>query len=376
MKRFLVLAMVLIFFVGGIETTLAEIVPATDPASQVDGAVLDKYMPKPTNWSSLSAEQKRNFRQSQITFLVTEIIPQLEKKGTETAPVEGVDYFGDAHQRIMANEAQEAGFTKQQALDLVIKAVSEKRTLKGRGPEALSNFYFALDKKREEMKLAEKPASVVDWNKVGAQEAIRAWMEANGPVLFKAYLETNGYNGYVKKEDLATLKTDLANLSSRVGEVAIIADTNKLDLIQLQQTYVWVEVDGVEGRTTQVPVSIQQDMVPEALAKDIAALKANTPKGVDGKTLIPMASKADLDKTNERIEKAEKKVDGLVRAVLAVGLKDRDKALIELYAVFSQGDNVKGFEDHLVKIGRQGDFDKIKKAAERAAGERCIKLTP
>ena len=61
-----------------------------------------------------------------------------------------VEYFGDAHCKSLLNQAKEAGFTATEAQDLVTKALVEKKTLKGRGPQALSNFYTTLDKKRAE----------------------------------------------------------------------------------------------------------------------------------------------------------------------------------------------------------------------------------
>lgn len=61
-----------------------------------------------------------------------------------------VEYFGKAHCALLSNAAKEAGFTATEAQGLVDVALIEKRTLKGKGSQALTNFYDKLDKKRAE----------------------------------------------------------------------------------------------------------------------------------------------------------------------------------------------------------------------------------
>ena len=63
----------------------------------------------------------------------------------------GVEYFRDAHQRILVAQAQEAGYTKEGALALVAEAVQKfkKDGVLG-GIRALTDFYVALDVKRSE----------------------------------------------------------------------------------------------------------------------------------------------------------------------------------------------------------------------------------
>ncbi|MCX6789147.1 MAG: hypothetical protein NTZ42_00860 [Candidatus Gribaldobacteria bacterium] len=65
-----------------------------------------------------------------------------------------VEYFGDAHQKALVNEAKQAGCTPVEAQALLDKGLVEKRQIGGK--KALTNFYVALDAKR-----AEKEAALV-----------------------------------------------------------------------------------------------------------------------------------------------------------------------------------------------------------------------
>lgn len=138
-----------------------------------------------------------------------------------------VEYFGDAHKKALVNEARVAGFSEIEAQALLDKALIEKKTLKGRGPEALTNFYLALDSKREELakKNVEKKI-VVDWNSAEAQQAIKCWFEKNmfGGKTLEQFVAKNEMSKteavalvpninttttYVSKEDLENAKKDL-----------------------------------------------------------------------------------------------------------------------------------------------------------------------
>ncbi|MDD5750831.1 MAG: hypothetical protein PHU56_04310 [Candidatus Pacebacteria bacterium] len=77
----------------------------------------------------------------------------------------GVEYFRDAHQRILVAQAQEAGFTKSEAKALVAEAVAKfKAGGVPAGIQALTDFYVSLDEKRSERdaKLVERIKKLED----------------------------------------------------------------------------------------------------------------------------------------------------------------------------------------------------------------------
>ena len=63
-----------------------------------------------------------------------------------------VEYFGDAHKKILVWQAKESGYTVEETAALIAKAEADKKSLGG--IKALENFYTALDKKRSEKEQA------------------------------------------------------------------------------------------------------------------------------------------------------------------------------------------------------------------------------
>lgn len=288
-----------------------------------------------------------------------------------------VELDGPAHNKIKRSIA-ELQRKRSEAIDpmLILKAADL--------PQAEIDAFKKLDpnkstdqKKREEIvlnalrKIAEKPAPVVlDYNSPEAQAAYKAWAEKNAGALgalLEAYLKENGY---VKKEDLAKVKTDLLDLSTRFGEVANITNANTADLVQLHQTYVWQEVEGSEGRNIQVPVFIQPDMVPENFQKavgEIASVKSSLDKKAD---------RAEVSALSTKVDKLGTKVDSVREAVAVFALGKKDRALVYIYASFVQEGNEAGFKNFLKKQGKEKLFEEIKKEAEDASKKGYIKLTP
>ena len=340
MKRLVFLLAVACLLTG---LVVADITPANNPAQQVSQALLDKYMPRPAAWATWTQDEQRNFRQSQLNYLVLQLI---KKDGPVATPAPDLDNYmqvgGSTHKSLQMADRENA--------DAV--GASQKKA-----EEAL--------KKANEALL--KPVPVVDYWDAEAQAAIEAWAKKNGPALIEAYLKENGY---VKKDELDKVKNYALDLADRVSVVVNTTNTNTADLIQLHQTFVWQEVDGEDGRKVLVPVSIQPDMVPQNFQKAVAEV-ASIKSSLDQK-----ADKTEVSALSTKVDKVDTKVNSVREAVAVVALGKKDRALIYVYASFVQEGNEAGFKDFLKKQRKEKIFEEVKKAAQEAEKEGCLKLTP
>ncbi len=293
-----------------------------------------------------------------------------------------VEYFGNAHKAILSAQAQEAGFNKVEAEDLVKKADSERKTLKGGGTEALSNFYATLDFKRVQRKqdLEKRIADMKpDWKSVEAQRAIQAWVEKNmlGGKTLEQVMGKNPQTGKVNTDIVPLLDeayTSNKNFKELLGCVTELKDIVKKDINQgEEQTKIF------EKLLTQVE-NLTKD-VATPLVDQVKDIHANMPKEKDGK-LVQAASQKDMDQkadasyVDSEISRIETNVADNIDNLRALALK-KDKAFIFVYASYMLKNDEQGFRAWLKPQVKESEFEEkfndIKAKAEEAKAKKIVK---
>ncbi|MDD5433585.1 MAG: hypothetical protein PHE77_02945 [Candidatus Pacebacteria bacterium] len=334
----------LVFFMVGVLAGFsnAEITSTVDPASQIDKQLLEKYFPKPVDWSSMTIEQQRNLRQNQMTYLLTKVIPELEKKsGSDIEKV-----------KKLINQ----------------KAVTvDGKTLKGLRAEDKKNTdaiaVLVAQQKANEMalkRLAEEP--IMDWNSPQAQGAIKAWVEQN--MLGGKKLEEvmgKDVTGKVNTDTLALLNNSFASKALEI----------KADGIEKM-------VGEVEGKVSSLDAQVKtlSESVINPLVDKVAELKNKVPNDTLTKTdLDKKADKTEVETLKGEIKEVDNKVDNVRKATAAIALGKKDRALVYIYASYYQEGNIEGFRSWLKSQGKEKMFGAIKKAAEEVAKNGHIKLS-
>ncbi len=386
MRKVFLALMTLVMFVG---IAWAETIPsATDPANQIDRAVLDQYMPKPTNWNVMTAEQQRNFRQSQLTYYITKIVPQLENK---TA---GIDEESNSHlinkMAVTMNGPTLKGLKAADKENASAIAVFEKALLMaaGKTDTEISEFYKLnpvkdIEKRQAILtaawkKLAEKP--VISWNSPEAQTAIKSWVEKNmlGGKTLEQVMGKDVKTGKVNTDAIALLDANYA------GKQELDVNRNSVaklegDLGVVNNNFVALS-EQMNQHTAQL-TTLSNDVIDPLIDK-VATLQLNASKDNAGK-VTPMASQTDLDtKLATKADKTEvnelkETVNNVRDGVVELALDKKTEGLCYLYASYYNEGKVDKFKEFLkakCKRNWQDEFDKIIRASEKMLQAGRLKL--
>ncbi|MDD4990518.1 MAG: hypothetical protein PHW31_04440 [Candidatus Pacebacteria bacterium] len=316
----------------------------------------------------------------------------IEKEAVDSAKSFTDQRIGPLKSKLSEIEKNLKSIQDDQATLFVNEKLNEKALLMaaGKTSEEISAF-FLLDRvkdieKRQKVlndawkKLAEKPT--VNWSSPEAQTAIKSWVEVNmlggrplEQVMGKDAVGKTNTDAvalldasYAGKQDLVKTNLELTGIQTKVSELSTSVINNTMDIGQLCQILVWKDITGEDGKTYRVPISLQPDMLPENVQvaiTDVSDLKAG---------MVQKADKTEVEALKGEIQRVEAKVDILRDAITAVGLGEEDRGLVYVYVSYDQEKNINGFKSFLKVQGQEKNFEKIRKAAIKAAEAGIFKL--